>query len=112
MEASQLSSCDLSGLLYVGPPRTPPRGQLRTINREEPDNFGFSSLLVAPSTAGFSSEGLQKTLADNNSEARPLWKPLHFQPVYSDWRFLANCQRERLIRTGVSLPSGSALTEQ
>ncbi|MET0860900.1 MAG: pyridoxal-5'-phosphate-dependent protein, partial [Microbacterium sp.] len=45
-----------------------------------------------------------------NIESRPLWKPMHLQPVFAGSRALVNGSSERLFTTGVTLPSGSALS--
>lgn len=73
------------------------------------DNFWLSSILVDPVVAGFSAEDLRLALAAKNIEARPLWKPMHLQPVYSDARRFVDGTSERLFRNGLSLPSGSVL---
>jgi len=73
------------------------------------DNFWLTSIVVNEVEAGFSSSDLQRFLADLNIEARPLWKPMHLQPVHQDHRSFADDTSERLFHTGISLPSGSAL---
>lgn len=75
------------------------------------DNFWLSSILVEPAEAGFGTEDLRLALADQNIESRPLWKPMHLQPVFAQARSFVDGTSERLFRTGLSLPSGSALTE-
>ena len=47
-----------------------------------------------------------------NIESRPLWKPMHLQPVFKDCLAYTNGVSEALFRDGVCLPSGSALTEE
>jgi pyridoxal phosphate-dependent aminotransferase EpsN len=49
-------------------------------------------------------------LAAVDVEARPVWKPLHLQPVYAGCRAIGGAVAERLFRDGVCLPSGSSLT--
>lgn len=75
------------------------------------DNFWLSSILVDPDEAGFQASELQEHLAARNIEARPLWKPMHLQPVHKDRRAFTDGTSERLFSTGISLPSGSALRE-
>lgn len=77
--------------------------------RETRDNFWLTSILVDPEISGFAADDLRVALARNNIEARPLWKPMHLQPVYAGKRSLVDGTGERLFRTGLSLPSGSAL---
>lgn len=75
------------------------------------DNVWLTSLLIDSKTAGFTAEELRLALAEADIEARPLWKPMHLQPVFAGARAYVDGTSERLFRTGLSLPSGSALTE-
>lgn len=76
------------------------------------DNFWLTSILVDPDVAGWSAEDLRAHLAAADIEARPLWKPMHLQPVFSGAPAYVNGVSERLFRTGLSLPSGSALSDE
>lgn len=76
---------------------------------ENKDNFWLTSVVVDEAEAGFSSSDLQQWLAATNIEARPLWKPMHLQPVHQELRAFVDGTSERLFHTGISLPSGSAL---
>lgn len=73
------------------------------------DNFWLSSIVVDPAAAGFNAEELQGFLSERNIEARPLWKPMHLQPVHAGRRAFTTGVSEELFSTGLSLPSGSAL---
>ncbi|WP_434783764.1 DegT/DnrJ/EryC1/StrS family aminotransferase [Micrococcus luteus] len=75
------------------------------------DNFWLSSILVDPDAAGFTAEDLRVHLAGQDIEARPLWKPMHLQPVFAGRRAFTDGTGERLFTTGLSLPSGSVLDE-
>lgn len=75
------------------------------------DNFWLSSVLVDPDAAGFTAEDLRAHLAGQDIEARPLWKPMHLQPVFAGRRAFTDGTGERLFTTGLSLPSGSVLDE-
>lgn len=75
------------------------------------DNFWLTSIIVDEDGAGFSAADLQKALAETNIEARPLWKPMHLQPVHQEPRSFSDGTSERLFQTGISLPSGSALKQ-
>lgn len=77
---------------------------------ESRDNFWLTSILIDPAEAGFSAEELRLSLASTNIEARPLWKPMHLQPVFASARSFVNGTGERMFRGGLSLPSGSVLT--
>jgi pyridoxal phosphate-dependent aminotransferase EpsN len=50
-------------------------------------------------------------LAEKNIEARPLWKPMHLQPVFRDHRVIGGAVAEDLFARGLCLPSGSGLTQ-
>ena len=66
---------------------------------------------IDPQVAGFTSDDLRLALAADNIESRPMWKPMHLQPVYAGARAFVDGTSERLFRTGLSLPSGSVLTD-
>lgn len=51
-----------------------------------------------------------KALANANIEARPIWKPLHLQPVFAGAEVINRGVAEQLFRTGLCLPSGSGMT--
>ncbi|MDO4784051.1 MAG: aminotransferase class I/II-fold pyridoxal phosphate-dependent enzyme [Propionibacteriaceae bacterium] len=78
---------------------------------EDHDNFWLTSVLVDEAVAGFSRDDLIAALADDNIEARPVWKPMHAQPVFAHLDAYTTGVADRLFAQGVSLPSGSALTE-
>jgi dTDP-4-amino-4,6-dideoxygalactose transaminase len=75
------------------------------------DNFWLSSITVDPDLAGWTTEDLRLHLAERDIEARPLWKPMHLQPVFASAPAYLSGTSERFFRTGLSLPSGSALTD-
>lgn len=83
----------------------------------EPDsrfssNYWLTSILVNPElTGGKTREDLRIFLDVENIETRPLWKPMHLQPVFKDAPFYGNGTSETLFRDGLCLPSGSILTE-
>jgi dTDP-4-amino-4,6-dideoxygalactose transaminase len=69
-------------------------------------------LLIAPAqTAGVTREDVRLALAAQNIEARPLWKPMHLQPIFADAPYYGNNVAETLFEKGLCLPSGSNLTE-
>jgi dTDP-4-amino-4,6-dideoxygalactose transaminase len=79
---------------------------------EPPDCFSnrwLSCLLVAPNQA-VTPEDLRLALAADNIEARPLWKPLHLQPLFAGSGYYGGKVAEDLFQRGLCLPSGSALT--
>lgn len=75
------------------------------------DNVWLSSIIVDSTVTGWSPAELSKELMHDNIESRPLWKPMHLQPVFANARSLVNGNSEKLYRTGLTLPSGSALSD-
>jgi len=73
-------------------------------------NHWLSCILVDEKTAGFSREDIRLQLASENIESRPLWKPMHLQPVFEKHDYYGAIISERLFHTGLCLPSGSNLT--
>ena len=55
---------------------------------------------------------IRKHLSAQNIEARPVWKPMHLQPVYRDCRVLGGAVAEGLFHRGLCLPSGSSLSAE
>jgi dTDP-4-amino-4,6-dideoxygalactose transaminase len=78
---------------------------------DEEDNFWLTSVLIDPVAAGWKAEDLRLWLAQDDIESRPLWKPMHLQPMFSSSRALVNSASQTLFETGLTLPSGSALTK-
>ncbi|MEW1982987.1 DegT/DnrJ/EryC1/StrS family aminotransferase [Pseudarthrobacter oxydans] len=76
---------------------------------DDDDNFWLTSIEVDSTAAGWSAADLRKWLDKENIESRPLWKPMHLQPVFSDTSSLLNGVSQRLFETGLTLPSGSVL---
>ncbi|ARV15105.1 DegT/DnrJ/EryC1/StrS family aminotransferase [Polaribacter sp. SA4-12] len=74
-------------------------------------NHWLTCILVNEKLAGFSKEDLRLQLLKDHIESRPLWKPMHLQPVYKDCSYYGESVSERLFKSGLCLPSGSNLTE-
>jgi dTDP-4-amino-4,6-dideoxygalactose transaminase len=74
------------------------------------DNFWLTSVLVDPETAGFDARALSSAFTVGNIESRPLWKPMHLQPVFRGARRLVNGTSQQLFEAGLTLPSGSGMT--
>lgn len=74
-----------------------------------PDNCWLTSVIIDPDLAGFSAQELIDHLHEMNIEARPLWKPMHAQPVFADARSYLNGTSDWLFQHSASLPSGSSL---
>jgi dTDP-4-amino-4,6-dideoxygalactose transaminase len=73
------------------------------------DNFWLTSVLVEAEAAGFEATALSSALTARGIESRPLWKPMHLQPVFRHARRLTNGTSQHLFETGLTLPSGSAM---
>lgn len=69
------------------------------------------SCVVIDENAPFTKEELYNKMLDANIETRPLWKPMHLQPVYKNFPFYGNNISDNLFRKGLCLPSGSNLTD-
>ncbi|WP_348824506.1 DegT/DnrJ/EryC1/StrS family aminotransferase [Flavobacterium aestuarii] len=76
-------------------------------------NCWLTSILVNPSETKnkIDKETIRLTLLDSNIECRPLWKPMHLQPLYKDYPYYGEKTAEKLFENGLSLPSGSNLTD-
>ncbi|MAB56250.1 MAG: pyridoxal phosphate-dependent aminotransferase [Aequorivita sp.] len=72
-------------------------------------NHWLSCILVDKKISGFSNEDLRVAMAENNIESRPLWKPMHLQPVFKDAPYYGDTVAENLFEIGLCLPSGSNL---
>ena len=69
--------------------------------------------VIEPSlTGGVSREDVRLALDAENIESRPLWKPMHMQPVYEGTKFFGTGVCEELFENGLCLPSGSNLTDE
>lgn len=76
-------------------------------------NHWLSAILVDPSkTGGITREDVRLSLEKDNIESRPLWKPMHMQPLYKDYPYYGNKVCETLFENGLCLPSGSNLTDE
>lgn len=78
---------------------------------DEADNVWLTSIVVDPEVAGWEPAALAAALAADDIESRPLWKPMHAQPVFAGARSKTSGASERLFERGLTLPSGSALTD-
>lgn len=75
-------------------------------------NRWLSCILVDPATnGGLNREHIRLALEADNIEARPLWKPMHLQPIFQDCAYYGGDTSERLFDNGLCLPSGSNLTD-
>lgn len=70
----------------------------------------LTCVLIDPVRFGMDREKLRMALADQNIEARPVWKPMHLQPVFAEYDCFGGEVAEFLFNHGLCLPSGSNLT--
>lgn len=73
-------------------------------------NRWLTTLLIDEAESGFSREDLRLALEKENIESRPLWKPMHMQPVFEGCTYFGDGTSEKLFETGLCLPSGSNLS--
>lgn len=74
-------------------------------------NHWLSCITINKSKVGFSREDLRLKLLEGKIESRPLWKPMHLQPVFSKYPYYGDKVSEMLFEKGLCLPSGSNLTQ-
>jgi dTDP-4-amino-4,6-dideoxygalactose transaminase len=75
-------------------------------------NFWLTCITIDPAKAGTDRETLRLAFEAENIEARPLWKPMHLQPVFAGCPAYVNGTSERLFTNGLCLPSGSNIDEE
>lgn len=76
-------------------------------------NRWLSTILVDPlKTNGVTREDVRLALEKENIEARPLWKPMHMQPIFDNAPYVGESVAENLFEQGLCLPSGSNLTDE
>lgn len=74
------------------------------------DNCWLTSIVLDLELTGWSTPELMEYLATFNIETRPLWKPMHRQPLFDESSSLTNGSSEYLFVNGLTLPSGSGMT--
>ena len=84
--------------------------------QSEPDsdyysNYWLTAITIDPAIVGTSSEELRLSLLRENIESRPLWKPMHLQPVFKEAPYYGDGTSDKLFELGLCLPSGSNLTD-
>jgi pyridoxal phosphate-dependent aminotransferase EpsN len=70
----------------------------------------LTAILIDAKAAGMTPESVRLALEEQSIEARPVWKPMHLQPVFAGCRSVGGAVSERLFRDGLCLPSGSAMS--
>jgi dTDP-4-amino-4,6-dideoxygalactose transaminase len=79
----------------------------------EPEGYYSNRWLTCILTHSFvKRENIREALAQENIEARPLWKPMHMQPIFENYPVYTNGVSEELFEKGLCLPSGSNLLRE
>jgi dTDP-4-amino-4,6-dideoxygalactose transaminase len=75
-------------------------------------NYWLTCITLDPAHIKTTNEEIRLALEKENIESRPLWKPMHLQPVFEACRMVGGAVSEKLFREGLCLPSGSGMTEE
>lgn len=75
-------------------------------------NCWLTCVVLDESQAPIKAPELVAAFEQDNIESRPLWKPMHLQPVFARYPSYVNGVSERLFRSGVCLPSGTGLSDE
>ncbi len=83
---------------------------------EEPDedffsNYWLNTIIIKQNNKGITKENLKKQFSEKNIETRYLWKPMHLQPLFSEFIFFGSNISGMLFDHGLCLPSGTNLTD-
>jgi dTDP-4-amino-4,6-dideoxygalactose transaminase len=74
-------------------------------------NRWLTALTIKPERFGATNLDVMEALEADNIEARPVWKPMHLQPVFAGYRIFGSAVSEQIFATGLCLPSGTQMTE-
>lgn len=86
---------------------------LKEIDNNYYSNHWLSAIIIDPKkTEGKTREDLRMAFETENIESRPLWKPMHLQPIFEKYPYYGEQVSESLFQNGLCLPSGSNLTDQ
>ncbi|MEM0575278.1 DegT/DnrJ/EryC1/StrS family aminotransferase [Flavobacterium polysaccharolyticum] len=76
-------------------------------------NYWLSAIIIdSELTNGITNETLRLAFEAENIESRPLWKPMHLQPIFENYPYYGGTVSEDLFNNGLCLPSGSNLTNE
>lgn len=76
------------------------------------ENCWVTIIKINNASSGASPGNLREHLARNSVESRPIWKPMHLQPLYQDSPYYGATVAEKLFETGLVLPSGSGMSNE
>ena len=74
-------------------------------------NYWLTTILINPAETSINHEELYHHLKQQHIEARPLWKPMHLQPIFAQYPSYTTGVSESLFNQGLCLPSGSLMTD-
>lgn len=100
-QINDLYRADLSGI--AGLKFSPEAAGMRA-------NRWLTTILIDPAQASFDRERARLALEELNMESRPLWKPMHMQPVFANASYRGGQASETAFAQGLCLPSGSSMT--
>jgi dTDP-4-amino-4,6-dideoxygalactose transaminase len=83
----------------------------REPNEDYFSNRWLTAVLLLENESKNTSEQIRLALEKENIESRPLWKPMHMQPIFANFDFYGDGTSENLFKRGLCLPSGSNLSE-
>lgn len=82
----------------------------------EPDGLNstrwLTALTIDPTVTGITREDIRLMLLEHEIESRPLWKPMHMQPLYTGTPYHGAGVDERVFANDLCLPSGSDMNEE
>ena len=81
-------------------------------NPDYQSNHWLTCIIIDPSITGFTREDLRLKMEEANIETRPLWKPMHLQPVFKDCPYYGDNVSEDLFDKGLCLPSSPVLSQE
>jgi dTDP-4-amino-4,6-dideoxygalactose transaminase len=92
-------------------------GKMPGVGFMEEAAYGLSNrwltvILISPEEFGADKEEVRSALEAENIESRPVWKPMHLQPVFKGCRVRGGSVSEYLFNRGLCLPSGTAMTQE
>ncbi|MCD0466786.1 DegT/DnrJ/EryC1/StrS aminotransferase family protein [Flavobacterium sp. ENC] len=79
------------------------------LNTDYDSNYWLTTILVEPNS-NVNRTILLQAFEEKNIESRPLWKPMHLQPLFSEYPYYGSTVSENLFKKGLCLPSGTSLS--
>lgn len=81
-------------------------------NKNFYSNYWLTSITIDPEQSGVTREEVRAKLLENDIESRPVWKPLHQQPIFSNFPLVTDGTSDEIFKSGLCLPSGSNLIDE